>query len=115
MDTHIQITFRNPLPVTVPKRAQLLRGVTYAIQLYDAVNSAQHALNPAWREFDPVYKPVRHSGELGYAAGFALADIALHGVMNALHLKPIAHDAADLWMAEQSATGILNTNANRLK
>ncbi len=115
MDTHIEIAFRNPLPAPVPRRSNLLRDVTYAIQLYDSVNSAQHARNPAWHELDPIYKPVAHSGELGYAAGFALADAALHGVVNVLHLNSHAHNATDLWMAEQSATGILNTNANRLK
>jgi hypothetical protein len=115
MDSHVDIAFRNPIPAPVPHRAQLLRDATYAIQLYDAANSAQHARNPNWHEFDPVYKPVSHSGELGYAAGFLCVDAALHGAINLLHLGPKAHNAADIWMATQSATGILNTNSNRLK
>jgi hypothetical protein len=111
MDTHVQIAFRNPIAEQVPHRANLLRDVTYALQAYDAVNSNRCFTLYRCHETDPAYKFTQHTGALGILGGYLLANAALHGAVNALHLGSAAHTAVDAWQGGAAIYGISKTNA----
>ena len=105
---HVAIAFRNPITATNKPSGYSALAAMVILQSYDSINSARAQRNPGEIETNWQYHWAAKHGVTGYALSFAAWDALELMVAKKIHASP---EGMEIYQAEQSASGIIYTNA----
>lgn len=111
-NTFAQLRALNPPGQPAGQSPNLIRQMLYALQAYDAANSANfmaHGGGINHHETNPMMAPFSHMGPLGYAMGFGLGDLVRAMLLK--HASQGTKNTADILQGLSNLQGISQTNA----